>query len=96
MRIFQTFSSASVKAGTQAADVAAPGLGAVGELVVAIIALCDTVPQNRYVSPSVHPTKDDERATRFSSPACLPRPRAVSCVALLLVFPFVFKLFIEL
>ena len=49
MRIFQTFSSASVKAGTQAAAVAVPGLGGVGELAAAIIALCDAVPQNRYI-----------------------------------------------
>ena len=50
MRIFRTFYSASVKAGTQATAVAIPGLGGVGELVAAIIALCDTVPQNRCMS----------------------------------------------
>ena len=49
MRIFQTFSSASVKAGTQAAAVAVPGLGGIGEILAAIITLCDTVPQHRCV-----------------------------------------------
>ncbi|KAF8346432.1 hypothetical protein F5887DRAFT_916690 [Amanita rubescens] len=47
MRFFQTFASASVKSGTQAAAVAVPGLGGVGEILSAIIMLCDSVPQNR-------------------------------------------------
>lgn len=47
MRFFQTFASASVKSGTQAAAVAVPGLGGVGEIISAIVVLCDTVPQNR-------------------------------------------------
>ncbi len=43
MRFFQTFASASVKSGTQAAAVAVPGLGGVGEVLSAIM-LCDSVP----------------------------------------------------
>ncbi len=49
MRFFQTFASASVKSGTQVAAVAVPGLGGVGEILSAIIMLCDSVPQNRYI-----------------------------------------------
>jgi hypothetical protein len=49
MRFFQAFASASVRSGTQAAAVGIPGLGGVGEILSAIIMLCDTVPQNRYM-----------------------------------------------
>ena len=52
MRILPTISSATAKAATQAAAVAVPGLGGVGELIATIIALCDAVPQNRYTLSS--------------------------------------------
>ena len=50
MPVIQTVAFASLEAGTQAATVAVPALGGIGELLAAVIALCNTFPQNRYMS----------------------------------------------
>ena len=52
MVFFPAFLSAIAKSGSQVAAAAGPipGLGAVGEIITAIIILCDGVPQNRYGS----------------------------------------------
>lgn len=55
MVFFPSFLSAIAKSGAQVAAAAGPipGLGAVGEIITAIILLCDAVPQNRYSPISI-------------------------------------------
>ena len=51
MHFFQTFTSVFIRSGTQVAAcaVAIPGLGPVGDILANIIALCESVPQNKYM-----------------------------------------------
>jgi hypothetical protein len=64
MVFFQALFSTIAKTGGQVAAAAGPipGLGAIGEIITAIIILCDGVPQNRY-GPSLGP--------RFNIPSYL-------------------------
>lgn len=58
MAFFQSLFSTIAKTGAQVASAAGPipGLGAIGEIITAIIILCDGVPQNRYDPSLARPT----------------------------------------